>query len=196
MPVPELPLEQTEHGLLPAGEGWYVLNAREAVWRDGQGLGRWPRLEGARPVFPQLGVVLTVLEPGEPMAMYHRETDQEDFLVLSGDAVAVVEGAERPLRQWDFLHCPAGTNHVIVGAGDGPCVVLAVGSRENHTYRTPDGAIDGTADWGAYSVDEAALRHGAGVDEETTDADVAYRRFAEPVTTTFRDEWLPPLSDR
>ena len=191
MMVPEAPLEETEAGFMPAGEGWFVLNAREAAWRRWEGMGRWPRLEGSRPIFPQLGIGLTVLEPGEPMTMYHWETDQEDFLVLAGEALAIVEGQERPLRRWDFLHCPAGTNHAIVGAGDGPCVVFAVGARENHTYRTPDGRIEGTDDWGAYTVDEAALRHGAGVEEETNDANVAYGRFPEPVSTRYRDRWLP-----
>ena len=188
--VPEAPLELTEHGLLLAGEGWFVLNARGAQWRRCEGMGKWPRLEGATPIFPQLGVGLTVLDPGEPMAMYHWETDQEDFLLLSGEAIAIVEGEERPLRQWDFLHCPAGTKHVIVGAGDGPCVVFAVGSRENHTRRTPDGTIAGTDDWGAYTVDEAALRHGAGVEEETNDASVAYAPFPERVTMRYREGWL------
>jgi mannose-6-phosphate isomerase-like protein (cupin superfamily) len=187
----EAPLEQTEDGLLPAGEGWFVLSAREAAWRQCEGLGRWPRLEGNRPMFPQLGLGLSVLQPGEPMTMYHWETDQEDFLVLSGEALAIVEGQERPLRRWDFLHCPAGTNHAIVGAGDGPCVVFAVGARENHTYRTPEGGIEGTDDWGAYTVDEAALRHGAGVEEETNDGGVAYGRFPERLSTPYRDGWLP-----
>ena len=191
MMVPEARPEQTEDGLLPAGEGWFVLNAREAAWRRWEGIGKWPRLEGKRPTFPQLGIGLTVLEPGEPMAMYHWETDQEDFLLLSGDALLIIEGEERPLRQWDFVHCPAGTNHVIVGAGDRPCVVFAVGARENHTYITADGTIDGRDDWGAYTVDEAALRHGAGVEEETNDAKVAYGRFPEPVPTRYRDGWLP-----
>jgi uncharacterized cupin superfamily protein len=189
--VAQAPLERTEHGLLPAGEGWFVLNAREAAWRRCEGLGKWPRLEGATPMFAQLGLGLTVLEPGEPMAMYHRETDQEDFLVLAGEALAIVEGEERPLRRWDLLHCPAGTNHAVVGAGDGPCVVFAVGSRQNHTYRTPDGVIEARDDWGAYTVSEAALRHGAGVEEETRDADVAYSRLPEPVVTRYRDGWLP-----
>jgi oxalate decarboxylase/phosphoglucose isomerase-like protein (cupin superfamily) len=154
-------------------------------------MGKWPRLEGKKPMFPQLGLGLTVLEPGEPLAMYHWETDQEDFLVLSGEAVAIVEGEERPLRQWDLLHCPAGTNHVIVGAGEGPCVVFRVGARENHTYRTSDRGIEGTDDRGAYTVDAAALQHGAAVEEETNDANVAYARFPEPVTTRYRDGWLP-----
>jgi quercetin dioxygenase-like cupin family protein len=187
--APEAPIEQTEHGLLPAGDGWYVLNAREAVWRRRDGMGRWPRLEGTTPRFEQLGLGLTVLEPGEPMSRYHWETDQEDFLVLAGEALAIVEGQERPLRQWDFLHCPPGASHTIVGAGEGPCVVFAVGARENHTYRKPDGTIDGKDDWGAYTVDEAALRR-AGVAEKTASADVAYARFPKPVVTPYGG-WLP-----
>jgi quercetin dioxygenase-like cupin family protein len=187
--VPEAPLERTEHGLLLAGDGWFVLNARDAEWRRWDGMGKWPRLEGATPRFAQLGVGVTVLEPGEPMAMYHWETDQEDFLVLSGEAVAIVEGEERPLRQWDFLHCPAGTNHVIVGAGTG--VVFSVGSRQNHTKRAADGTIEGRDDWGAYTVDEAAERHGATPPEETNQGSVAYGRFGEPVSTPYGDGWLP-----
>jgi uncharacterized cupin superfamily protein len=111
--------------------------------------------------------------------------------VLSGEALAIVEGQERPLRRWDVLHCSAGTSHAIVGAGDGPCVVFAVGARDNHTYRTPDGIHRRDDDWGAYTVDDAALRHGAGVEEETGDADVAYGRFPERVSTRYRDGWLP-----
>jgi quercetin dioxygenase-like cupin family protein len=189
--VPEAPLERTEHGLLPAGDGWFVLNAREAAWRECEGMGKWPRLEGATPRFEQLGFGLTVLEPGETMAMYHWETDQEDFLVLSGEALAIVEGEVRPLGQWDLFHCPPRTNHVIVGVGDGPCVVFAVGARMNHTHRKPDGSIGGRDDWGAYTVDEAALRHGAGVEQETNDADVAYARFPERVITRYHPGWLP-----
>ena len=95
------------------------------------------------------------------------------------------------MRQWDFVHCPAGTKHVIVGAGYAHCVFLAVGARENHTVRAPDGTMHGAADWGAYTVDEAVLRHGASVEEETTDADVAYARFPEREPTRHRDGWLP-----
>jgi quercetin dioxygenase-like cupin family protein len=142
--VPEAPLERTDEGLLPVGDGWFILNARHAVWRRCEGLGNWPRLEGATPMFAQLGVGLTVLEPGEPMTRYHWETDQEDFLVLAGEALAIVEGEERRLRQWDLLHCPPAANHAIVGAGTGPCVVFAVGARAHHTLRTPDSA----AVWG------------------------------------------------
>ena len=109
-----------------------------------------------------------MLDPGEPMAMYHWEADEEDFLVLSGEALLIIEGEERPLRQWDFVHCPARTKHMIVGAGAEPCVVLAVGAREHQTTRGPDGTLEWVQDWGAYTVDEAALRNGAGVEEETT----------------------------
>ena len=182
--VPESPLEPTEHGLVPTGKGWFVLNAREAPWwaREGRGVrSEFEGLEGDEPDFSQLGINLTLLEPGEPMAMYHWEADQEDFLVLSGEALLIVEGQERPLRRWDLVHCPAGTNHAIVGAGNGPCLVLAVGARVRSTG----------PQWGAYTVDEAALRHGAGVEQETTDADQAYARFPDGEPTRYRDGWLP-----
>jgi uncharacterized cupin superfamily protein len=116
------------------GGGWFVLNAREARWNERPGR-RGLSLTGssdweADTYFPMLGVSLAVLEPGEPNSMYHWETETEAFLVLSGEALLIVEGQERPLRQWDFAHCPPKTNHVIVGAGNGPCVVLAMSSRE------------------------------------------------------------------
>jgi uncharacterized cupin superfamily protein len=117
------------------------------------------------------------------MAMYHRENDQEDFLVLAGEALLVIEGEERPLRRWDFVHCPAGTAHVIIGGGEGPCLVLAVGARDRSTE----------PDWGAYTVDETALRHGAGVERETTDAGEAYARFPSGGLTRYREGWLPEL---
>ena len=182
--VPESKLEKTEHGLVPKGEGWFVLNMRDAEWRHVDSRGAvcvvaddfegWRQLE-------QLGVNPFVLRPGEPMAMYHWEADQEDFLVLAGEALLIVEGEERPLRQWDFVHCPPGANHTIVGAGRAPCVVLAVGARDRSTG----------PDWGAYTVDAAALRHGAGVEQETTDELEAYARVAWRKPTRYRDDWLP-----
>jgi len=183
--VPEAELVSTERGLVPKGEGWFVLNARETQWWERPGRGVLCEFEGAgfegAADFEQLGINLTLLGPGEPMAMYHRENDQEDFLVLDGEALLVVEGQERPLRRWDLAHCPTGTNHVIVGAGDGPCLVLAVGAR--------DGSTD--PDWGAYTVDEAALRHGAGVERETTEASEAYARFQQSGLIGYGDGWLP-----
>jgi uncharacterized cupin superfamily protein len=183
--VPEAELVSTEHGLVPKGQGWFVLNARAAQWWDRKGRGALCEFEGAgfegAADFLQLGINVTVLAPGQPMAMYHYEHDQEDFLVLAGEALAIVEGEERPLRQWDFLHCPAGTNHTIVGAGESPCLVLAVGARTRSTG----------PDWGAYTVDEAAQRHSAGVAEETSDAGKAYARFGESELTRYREGWLP-----
>jgi uncharacterized cupin superfamily protein len=178
--APEAHLEQDDHGLVAKTDGWFVLNARDAPWRERPGRGRLCDFEGDTS-FPQVGVNLQILGPGEPMAMYHWEADQEDFLVLAGTALLIVEGEERPLRQWDFVHCPAGARHVIVGAGDAPCAVLCVGAR-----------IDSTGpDWGAYPVDETALRHGAGVEEETADAKRAYARFPASVPAAYQPGSLP-----
>jgi uncharacterized cupin superfamily protein len=176
----EAPLEPTEHGLVPAGEGWFVLNARDAVWAAKTGRGATCEFEG-EPGFSQLGINLTVLAPGEPMTVYHWEADQEDFLVLAGEALLIVEGEERPLRQWDLVHCPPGANHAIVGAGQAQSVILAVGVRDRST---------GT-DWGGYTVDQAALRHGAGVAQATGDPGEAYARFPKGVSSTYREGWLP-----
>jgi uncharacterized cupin superfamily protein len=178
--VPEAPIQRTETGLVATGDGWFVVNAAEARWRDRPGRGKSLPFEGLTE-FPQVGIYLYVLGPGEPIGIYHWEADQEDFLVLSGEALLVIEGDERPLQQWDFVHCPADTKHIIVGAGDGPCAVLAVGAREHGDDAT----------WGGYTVDEVALRHGAGVERETSDADDAYARFPEAVRTSYREGWLP-----
>ena len=170
---------QTEAGLVPASEGWFVLNARDARW-FWDGRSACSEFEGEHE-FQQVGIFLRVLSPGVPMGLYHRETDQEAFLVLSGEALLVVEGEERPLRRWDFFHCPPGTEHVIVGAGDGPCVVLAIGSREHQRGE----------DWGAYTVDETALRHGAAVSEETSDRAKAYAGARKSELTSYQEGWLP-----
>jgi uncharacterized cupin superfamily protein len=177
--VSESRLESTEHGLVPEGDGWFVLNAREARWHCAPGRSAVCEFEG-EPQFSQLGINVSVLAPGEPMAMYHWEADQEDFLVLAGEALLIVEGVERPLRQWDLVHCPAETKHVIVGSGHGPCIVLAVGARDRSTG----------PDWGGYTVDEAAVRHGAGVEQETTDPKQAYARVQKRKPTRYREGWL------
>jgi uncharacterized cupin superfamily protein len=178
--VPEAPLEQSEHGLVPKGEGWFVVNARDVVWYDRGPRGRVMGFD-SDPEFPQVGVNIFVLDPGSPMSMYHWEADQEDFLVLDGEALLIAEGEERPLRKWDFVHCPAGMNHVIVGAGEGPCVVVGIGARQHQ-----DG--DG---WGGYTVDEAAARRNASAEQETTDPHEAYARFPARQPTRYRDGWLP-----
>ncbi len=174
--VPEAPLRQAENGLVPEGEGWFVVNAREAQWEAQTGLGADVSFEGdAR--FADYGINIQVLDPGEPNSMYHGEEDQEDFLVLHGEGVLIIEGEERVLKAWDFVHCPPYTRHVFVGAGDGPCAILMVGGRRGDEL--------------LYPVDEAALRHAAGVDEETPDPKVAYARFGPAETRRYRDGDLP-----
>ncbi len=181
----EAKLERTEHGLAPTGGGWYVLNMRDAEWRHAEGRGAvcvvGDDFEGWRRDADQVGVNPFVLMPGEPMSLYHREADQEDFLVVSGEAVLVVEGEERPLRAWDFVHSPPGTSHVIVGAGSGPCLVVAVGSR----------AHDGEPGSLAFTADDLAGRHGASVAEDTDDGDVAYASLPPREPAVYRDGWLP-----
>ena len=161
---------------------WFVRNLREMKWWDRGPRGFVTDLIGDDDA--QVGVNLFVLAPGEPMAMYHWEADQEDFLVMSGEALLIVEGEERPLRAWDLVHCPPETKHTIVGAGAGPSIVVAVGTREH----------DGTPGWGGYTVDEVALRHEAGVEQETTVPDEAYApiraRRGTRVPTRYHDGWL------
>jgi uncharacterized cupin superfamily protein len=117
--------------------------------------------------FEEVGVNIRVLEPGQPASLYHAESAQEDFLMLRGECVLVVEGEERRLRAWDFVHCPPLTKHVFVGAGEEPCLILMVGARN------PGLDI-------VYPVEEAALRHGAGVEEETRSGPEAYAPYGPP----------------
>jgi uncharacterized cupin superfamily protein len=173
--VPEAPLQRTNGSSVPEGDGWFVLSARNARWLGGT-LGRYTRFEGESR-FPQLGINIGVLEPGQPSSMYHRENEQEDFLVLSGECLLLVEGEQRHLRQWDFVHCPAWTEHVFIGAGDGPCAVLAVGSRTG-------GEI-------VYPAHELAQRHGAGTASTTSLSDEAYKAFEPDVEVPYEDDWLP-----
>jgi uncharacterized cupin superfamily protein len=177
--VSEALLEQTEHGLVPKGPGWFVVNARDVQWWGAEGRGAYSRLEG-EPEFEQFGLHLVTLAPGDAMAMYHWEADEESFLVLSGEAVLIVEGEERPLRAWDFLHCPPGTKHVIVGAGESRCLLVAVGARDKSVG----------ANWGGYTVDEAAARHGASVEKDTTEPAEAYAKVAKRQPTRCGEDWL------
>ena len=173
----EAKLVETESGLEAAGDGWFVVNVRDAAWwRQREVFGYGCPFENRNdPIFSQLGIRLVVLQPGEPNCRYHAESAQEGFLVLSGECTVLVEEQERPLRAWDFVHCPGGTRHVFVGAGDGPCVILMVGARP------PEGSI-------VYPVSEPALAHGAGVQVETHDPSDAYADLPEP-----RREPLPEL---
>lgn len=162
--TPEAPLRMSKNGLVVDGEGWFVVNARESRWRDEGALGSYCTFEGKRR-FPQLGINVSVLEPGEAMGMYHRERAQEGFLVVAGECVLIVEEQERRLRAWNFFHCPGGTEHIIVGAGSEPAVVVAVGARGR--------AIGGGV---VYTVSERAARHGASVARETRKLAEAYAR--------------------
>jgi len=154
-------MEQTDAGRRPAGEGWYVLNARDAEWLDNEKFGKGATFESRAAEFPHYGINIQVIWPGQPNCYYHAEEGQEDFLVLSGECLLLIEGEERRLQAWDFVHCPPFTEHVFVGAGDGPCVFLGVGARN-----AGDGLV--------YPVSELALSHQAGVTEEATAGKVAY----------------------
>lgn len=135
-------------------------------------------LEPDGQVWPDTGVNVQVMQPGQPNCRYHSEPVQDDFLVLYGECIAIVAGEERALRQWDFLHCPAGTEHVFVGAGDGPCAVLMIGSRR----------IDACH----YPVNEVAAKYGASVTEDTDDPAQAYADWrAEAPRSQVTNPWSP-----
>jgi len=173
--VAEARLEDVGTGLAPVTPGWFVVNVADAAWLRNDAFGNRCNFEGSRRVFAerpdlepqqfaQSGFTLAVLEPGKPSGMYHAETRQEDFLVLAGECLLVIEEEERPLRAWDFVHCPAGTNHVFIGTGDGPCVIFMTGARD------PGSTIN-------YPESEVAQRHGGGVETETPSPHEAYARF-------------------
>lgn len=165
--MPEAPLEDSGSGLAPAGEGWFIVNVGNAEWWTSQTFGSGSGFESEKFHFPQLGINVSVLEPGKPNCLYHAESEQEAFLVLSGECMLLVDGEERFLGPWDFFHCPAGTEHVFVGAGEGPCVVLMVGVRRD-------------GDHVLYPLSELAERYGASAAEETPDPKQAYARFDRP----------------
>jgi uncharacterized cupin superfamily protein len=172
-------MERTEHGLRASGEGWFVVNARDAVWGDSGEMGVFTRLgEGPESRFEQLGINIGVLWPGQPACMYHREPNQEGFLIVAGECILFVEGEERRMKQWDYFHCPADTDHVLVATGDGPCVAIAVGSRASRDV--------------VYPEFEPARRYGGAVEKETTDPDEAYAGI-ELRNSAYKEGWLPDL---
>ena len=176
--VPETPARKTKFGLVNDGEGWFVVNAREARWRERDTLGVYCDFEGKRR-FPQLGINVSVLQPGESLGRYHRENAQEGFLVLAGECLLIVEDEERELKTWDFFHSPPQTEHIIVGAGEGPSVVVAVGTRG----LSRKGLV--------YLVSEAAQKHGVSVTKETTKSAEAYADLPHSSRIAYGDGWLP-----
>ena len=165
----EARLESVASGLTPVSPGWFVVNARDAAWlRNDRGLANCifesddfvlrDRPDLDEYVKPGAGFVLRVIPPGEPAGRYHAESVQEDFLVLMGECVLIIEDEERHLRPWDFVHCPPGTAHVFVGAGAGPCVLLCTGNRD----------FDDETFWRVDRPSAAARRHGASAESDTT----------------------------
>ena len=152
--VMEARLKELDSGLAPVTDGWFVVNVRDAAWETNDQLGAMCAFEGESAPFANLGINLRVLQPGG--GLYHAEPTQEDFLVLAGQCLLLVEGAERPLTAWDFVHCPPGTEHAFVAIADGPCIVLMAGA--------PRSSSEGT---GVYPRSQLALRHGVGVETET-----------------------------
>ena len=156
---------------------WWVRNVRDMQWRANE-LGSTVDFDYEVDRFEELGINLTVLEPGQPMTMYHRERYQEGFLILRGECLLIVEGQEVQMRKWDYFHCPPDVAHAVVGAGEGTSLVLAVGSRVG-----PDIIL--------YPRDETALKHKAGVEQDTPSPKEAYATFTRPTPPTdFREEFL------
>jgi uncharacterized cupin superfamily protein len=165
--VAEARLDDSGSGLAPASDGWFVVNVRDAEWWTSTTFGSGCGFESQEHSFPQVGMNLSLMEPGESNCLYHSESQQEAFLVLSGECRLLVDGEERLLRPWDFFHCPAGVEHVFVGAGDEPCVVLMVGAR------TEDEQLN-------YPVSALAARYGASAEKETPNPREAYAPFERP----------------
>ena len=161
--VRQAQLEDSGSGFRPVTQGWFVVNVRDAEWWFAQSRGGRCAFEneyGDPPAeFTQLGINVTVLEPGQT-SLYHAEENQEAFLILSGECALLVENEERRLRPWDFFHSPPWTEHGFAGAGEEPCVILMIGSRSGPGVR--------------YPVSELAARYGASVAEETSDWRQAY----------------------
>ena len=163
--VEEARLEESSAGLAPVTDGWFVVNVRDAAWVQSEAFGAACTFEGDdTPPFAEMGFTLGVIAPGQPSALYHRESNQEDFLVLAGECLLLIEGEERRLVAGDFVHCPADTEHIFVGAGDGPCVIFMAGGRTGEKRLL-------------YPRSELARRHGAGAEADTAIPSEAYAPF-------------------
>jgi uncharacterized cupin superfamily protein len=174
--VEEARLRRAEKGLVPESDGWFIVNIAESQGAHTERFGDACMFEARVGIFPELGVNVRLLQPGQPAAMYHREGAQEAFLVLSGECVAIVEDEERPMRKGDFLHSPPGTAHVLVGAGEGPCAVLMVGARKQPLE------IE-------FPASQAAARYGASVEKDTDDRGAAYAGVSPPEPAAIELPW-------
>jgi uncharacterized cupin superfamily protein len=187
--IEEARLEPVESGLTPVTVGWFVVNARDAAWMNNDATQACCIFESdefvlrGRPdlseyVKPDAGFALRVLRPGRPADMYHAESVQEDFLVLMGECILIIEDQERHLRAWDFVHCPPGAAHTFVGAGDGPCVIVCAGNRD----------LNDETFWRLYKRSDVARRYGASVEQDTnSDAEA---------NAPFRDRWRVERPER
>jgi uncharacterized cupin superfamily protein len=157
--VNEARIERTPEGQVAVDGGWFILNLGEMAWETVPGFGVWCGFDGpeSQTSTRRVGVHIHVLKPGEANGYYHAEAEQEGFVVLSGECVAVVEGQERRMRRWDYLHSPAGTRHITIGAGEEPCAILMFGSPD------PSRKVE-------WIADENAAKYGASV-AYTTDRD-------------------------
>lgn len=149
--------------------GWFVKNVRNATWAHSDAFGKVCRFDVDDP-FPQMGIHIFLLEPGKPNCRYHREDAQENFLVLAGHCKLLINGEERALEPWDFVHCPPGATHVFIGAGDGPCALLAIGHRSEEERLF-------------YPASELARRYNAEAPEPTPDPKTAYSDVKRRVKT-------------
>jgi uncharacterized cupin superfamily protein len=186
----EARLERVESGLAPVTAGWFVVNAGDAAWMNNDATEACCIFESdefvlsGRPdlseyVKPGAGFALRMLRPGQPAGMYHAESVQEDFLVVMGECIAIIEDQERHLRAWDFVHCPPGVAHTFVGAGDGPCVLVCAGKRDldDETFRR------------VYKPSEVAARYGASVERETSSSAEANAAFRDRWRVERPEEW-------
>jgi uncharacterized cupin superfamily protein len=156
---------------------WFIVNVADAPAQRHAVAGTYVRFEDDDNHFDDFGINVHVLQPGQPNSKYHSESVQEDFLVLSGECLAIIEGKEHRLRAWDFVHCPPGTHHAFVGAGDGPCAILMVGARRD------ENALD-------YPFSELAARYGASAAQSTSEGREAYADWSHDVEET-RLKWPP-----
>jgi uncharacterized cupin superfamily protein len=166
--VDEARLERVASGLAPTTPGWFVVNTADAAWvTNDEAYGGVCIFESdefvlrGRPDLtayekPHAGFTIRVVPPGLPSGLYHAESVQEDFLILQGECLLIIEEQERRLRAWDFVHCPPQTAHAFVATGDGPCVILATGNRRDDLERISPRS-------------EVALRHGAGSEVTTAE---------------------------